>query len=202
MLWVKALHIVFMVTWFAGLFYLPRLFVYHAMAMDAASIERFKIMERKLYFGIMTPGAVLTVIFGLWLWLGFDRSGGWLHAKLALVAVLVSIVLEVCEQLAQPQVMRDQDCDQRHLGVKPSAGDPIALPEPHAECDGEHGARRHDAEVELALHDLEALDADRVGGQRVVHEQPRQVEQPGEPAHHEHDVERLDPEHRAQYTAA
>ena len=90
MLWVKALHIVFMVTWFAGLFYLPRLFVYHAMAMDAPSIERFKIMERKLYFGIMTPGAVLTVIFGLWLWLGFDRTGGWLHAKLTLVAVLVA----------------------------------------------------------------------------------------------------------------
>jgi putative membrane protein len=56
MLWVKALHIVFMVTWFAGLFYLPRLFVYHAMANDAESRERFKIMERKLYFGIMTPG--------------------------------------------------------------------------------------------------------------------------------------------------
>ena len=58
MLWVKALHIGFMVTWFAGLFYLPRLFVYHAMATDTPSIERFKIMERKLYFGIMTPGAV------------------------------------------------------------------------------------------------------------------------------------------------
>ena len=90
MLWVKALHIVFMVTWFAGLFYLPRLFVYHAMSTDAPSIERFKIMERKLYFGIMTPGAVLTVLFGLWLWLGFDRTGGWLHAKLALVAVLIA----------------------------------------------------------------------------------------------------------------
>jgi putative membrane protein len=90
MLWVKALHIVFMVAWFAGLFYLPRLFVYHAMSTDGPSIERFKIMERKLYFGIMTPGAVLTVIFGLWLWLGFDRTGGWLHAKLALVAVLIA----------------------------------------------------------------------------------------------------------------
>jgi protoporphyrinogen IX oxidase len=90
MLWVKALHIAFMVTWFAGLFYLPRLFVYHAMATDVASLERFKIMERKLYFGIMTPGAVLTVVFGLWLWLGFDRTGGWLYAKLALVAVLIA----------------------------------------------------------------------------------------------------------------
>ena len=63
MLWVKSLHIVFMVTWFAGLFYLPRLFVYHALAQDAIGIERFKLMERKLYFGIMTPGAVLLVVF-------------------------------------------------------------------------------------------------------------------------------------------
>jgi protoporphyrinogen IX oxidase len=91
MLWVKALHIVFMVTWFAGLFYLPRLFVYHAMASDAPSIERFKIMERKLYYGIMTPGAVLTVGFGIWLWLQWHRAaGGWLHAKLALVLVLIA----------------------------------------------------------------------------------------------------------------
>jgi putative membrane protein len=90
MLWVKSLHIVFMVTWFAGLFYLPRLFVYHAQSQDAISIERFKLMERKLYFGIMTPGAVLTIAFGLWLWLGYGISGGWLYAKLALVAVLAA----------------------------------------------------------------------------------------------------------------
>jgi len=90
MLWIKALHIIFMVTWFAGLFYLPRLFVYHATSEDSASRERFKVMERKLYYGIMTPGAVLTVGFGLWLWLGWFRgAGGWLHAKLALVAVLI-----------------------------------------------------------------------------------------------------------------
>jgi putative membrane protein len=89
MLWVKAWHIVFMVTWFAGLFYLPRLFVYHAMTEDETSKARFRIMERKLYFGIMTPGAILTIAFGLWLWLGYGISGGWLHAKLALVAVLV-----------------------------------------------------------------------------------------------------------------
>jgi putative membrane protein len=86
---VKALHIVFMVTWFAGLFYLPRIFVYHAMTTDRQGIERFKVMERKLYFGIMTPGAVLTLVFGVWLWLGWDYRGGWLHAKLALVALLV-----------------------------------------------------------------------------------------------------------------
>jgi protoporphyrinogen IX oxidase len=78
------------VTWFAGLFYLPRLFVYHALAEDAVSRERFKVMERKLFWGIMTPGAVLTIFFGLWLWLGWGFSGGWLHAKLALVAVLVA----------------------------------------------------------------------------------------------------------------
>ena len=90
MLWVKSLHIIFMVTWFAGLFYLPRLFVYHAMADDRVSIERFKLMERKLYFGIMTPGAVLTIASGLWLWLGYGISGGWLYAKLALVAILVA----------------------------------------------------------------------------------------------------------------
>jgi len=90
MLWVKALHVIFMVTWFAGLFYLPRLFVYHAQSKDAPSIERFKVMERKLYFGIMTPGAVLTLGSGAWLWLGWGFSGGWLHAKLALVAVLVA----------------------------------------------------------------------------------------------------------------
>ena len=90
MLWVKSLHIVFMVTWFAGLFYLPRLFVYHALAEDAIGIERFKLMERKLYFGIMTPGALLTIVFGLWLWLGYGISGGWLYAKLALVAILVA----------------------------------------------------------------------------------------------------------------
>ena len=90
MLWVKSLHIIFMVTWFAGLFYLPRLFVYHATAQDRPSIERFKVMERRLFRGIMTPGAVLTIVFGVWLWLGWFRgSSSWLHAKIALVALLV-----------------------------------------------------------------------------------------------------------------
>ena len=90
---VKTLHITFMVTWFAGLFYLPRLYVYHAMAdpADRVGIERFKLMERKLYFGITTPAAVLTIAFGLWLWLGFGIAGGWLHAKLALVLGLVAL---------------------------------------------------------------------------------------------------------------
>ena len=90
MLWLKSLHIIFMVTWFAGLFYLPRLFVYHAAAEDRVSIVRFKVMERKLFWGIMTPGAVLTIVFGVWLWLGWFRaSSSWLHAKIALVAILV-----------------------------------------------------------------------------------------------------------------
>jgi putative membrane protein len=93
MLWVKSLHIVFMVTWFAGLFYLPRLFVYHAMAQDRPSIERFKLMERKLFWGIMTPGAILTIVFGAWLWLGWfmgteGEAPRWLLAKIALVAIL------------------------------------------------------------------------------------------------------------------
>ena len=78
-----------MVAWFAGLFYLPRLFVYHASAEDAPSRERFKVMERKLYRGIMTPCMVLTLLFGFWLWFGYGISGGWLHAKVALVALLV-----------------------------------------------------------------------------------------------------------------
>jgi len=91
MLLVKSLHLIFMVTWFAGLFYLPRLFVYHAQASDRLSIERFKVMERKLFWGIATPGGVLTLVFGLWLWLGwFQGAGAWLYAKLALVAVLVA----------------------------------------------------------------------------------------------------------------
>ena len=93
MLWVKAFHIIFMVTWFAGLFYLPRLFVYHAEASDEISNARFKIMERKLFWGITTPGGVLTIVFGLWLihYLGTDVLGMlWMQIKLALVGLLVA----------------------------------------------------------------------------------------------------------------
>ncbi len=94
MIWVKAFHIIFMVTWFAGLFYLPRLFVYHAMADDAPGIARFKIMERKLFYGIMTPGGVITVALGLWMladyaWAAYSQSG-WLHVKMLLVVVLIA----------------------------------------------------------------------------------------------------------------
>jgi putative membrane protein len=90
MLWIKALHVIFVVSWFAGLFYLPRLFVYHSQATDGVSRERFKVMERKLYRGIMTPAMVLTLASGLWMWLAYGYSGGWLHAKVALVALLVA----------------------------------------------------------------------------------------------------------------
>ncbi len=91
MLLLKSLHIVFMVTWFAALFYLPRLFVYHALAEDAISRERFKVMERKLFWGIATPGGTITLLTGLWLWFAwFPDAGGWIHAKVALVALLVA----------------------------------------------------------------------------------------------------------------
>ena len=89
MLWIKAFHIIFMVTWFAGLFYLPRLFVYHAMSTDKLSNDRFIIMERKLLFGIMTPGGILTIIFGIWLWLGYGYNGTWLWLKILCVIALI-----------------------------------------------------------------------------------------------------------------
>lgn len=91
MLWIKAFHIIFVITWFAGLFYLPRLFVYHAMSTDQISIERFKIMERKLYYGIMMPGGILATLFGIWL-LSYNFQGylhaGWMQIKLVLVLLL------------------------------------------------------------------------------------------------------------------
>lgn len=88
--WLKALHVAFMVTWFAGLFYLPRLFIYHSEADDRAGIERFRLMERRLY-GIMTIGAALTILFGAWLlWLNPGLLDlGWFRVKLALLAGLV-----------------------------------------------------------------------------------------------------------------
>lgn len=91
MLWVKAFHIVAVVTWFAAIFYLPRLFVYHAAAEDKVSQERFKIMERKLYRGIMTPSMVAVIALGLWL-LHINPmflKGHWMHIKLLLVIFLV-----------------------------------------------------------------------------------------------------------------
>lgn len=89
MLWVKALHIIFVTSWFAGLFYLPRLLVNHAMVQDSASSDRLKMMEQKLY-RFMLPLAVLALGFGLWLWLGYGIGGRWMHPKLSLVVVLIA----------------------------------------------------------------------------------------------------------------
>ena len=91
MLWIQAFHVIFMVTWFAGLFYLPRLFVYHADCRDEVGNARFKVMERKLYYGITTPAGILTTLFGLVL-LSFNLhwylQQRWMHAKLGLVLLL------------------------------------------------------------------------------------------------------------------
>ena len=89
--WIKAWHIIAMVCWFAAIFYLPRLFVYHAMSADTVSHDRFIVMERKLYRGIMTPAMIATWALGLWMVvLGWDvyKTQGWLHAKIALVVLL------------------------------------------------------------------------------------------------------------------
>ena len=99
MLWVKALHIIFVVSWFAGLFYLPRLFVNHAMTQDAAFAERLQLMERKLY-RFVTPLGVLALATGLWLWLGYGITGGWLMAKLVLVAGLIAYHLYCAKLLS------------------------------------------------------------------------------------------------------
>jgi len=94
MIWFKALHIIFMVTWFAGLFYLPRLFVYHTMSNDKISIDRFKIMEKKLFYGITTPGGLLTIIFGFFLLAtnGITSYNDqiWFWLKMILIFILVS----------------------------------------------------------------------------------------------------------------
>ena len=114
-LWLKALHVIAVVCWLAGLFYLPRLFVYHAMADDAAGRERFKVMERKLYRGIMWPSLVLTVLFGGWMladnW-GSYRTQGWLHAKLALVVLLIAYHLACGHFL---KALRDDRSTRSHV---------------------------------------------------------------------------------------
>jgi putative membrane protein len=90
MLWLKALHVVFVVTWFAGLFYLPRLFVYHALTTDAPGLARFIVMERRLYF-IMSLGALLALLFGIAMLVAAPAylAMGWLRAKVLLVTLLV-----------------------------------------------------------------------------------------------------------------
>ena len=99
MLWVKAAHIIFVVSWFAGLFYLPRLFVNNAMTQDAAVAAQLQLMQRKLY-RFITPLGVLTLATGLWLWLGYGITGRWLMLKLALVTVLVAYHLYCAKLLA------------------------------------------------------------------------------------------------------
>ncbi|PNE01175.1 hypothetical protein A15D_03250 [Alcanivorax sp. MD8A] len=91
-LWIKAIHLIAVICWFAGIFYLPRLFVYHTMAEDQTSKDRFKIMERKLYRGIMNPSMIITIVLGLWMFMAnmeAYKGSGWMHAKLTLVFLLV-----------------------------------------------------------------------------------------------------------------
>ena len=115
MLWVKAFHIISLVCWFAGIFYLPRLFVYHAACEDTPGRERFKVMERKLYRGITTPSMIATVIFGVWL-ISYNVSGyfsqGWLHVKLLLVTVLI-VYHFYCGHLVK--VFRDDKNHRSHV---------------------------------------------------------------------------------------
>lgn len=91
LLWIKSLHLFFMVAWMAGIFYLPRLFVYHAETENLAVKEQFKIMERRLWF-FVTPFALLTLVFGLWLMILYGKAwiiaSHWLHLKLALVSLI------------------------------------------------------------------------------------------------------------------
>ncbi|TDR72477.1 CopD family protein [Paludibacterium purpuratum] len=87
-LYIKAFHIFFVTSWFAGLFYLPRLFVNLAMAKPGDESQRLLEMARKLY-RFMMPLSLMSIVFGLWLWLGYGIAGGWLHAKLALVMLLL-----------------------------------------------------------------------------------------------------------------
>lgn len=88
MLWVKAFHLIFVTSWFAGLFYLPRIYVNLAMEQDPQAQARLLLMAHKLY-RFMQPLMLLALVFGIWLWLGYGFKGGWLHAKLTLVIVLI-----------------------------------------------------------------------------------------------------------------
>jgi putative membrane protein len=114
-LWLKAFHIIAVITWFAAIFYLPRLFVYHADATDTISRERFKIMERKLYRGIMTPSMVVVIALGAWMIAlnpDFYLSQGWMHAKLTLVTLLV-IYHFYCGHLLK--IFRDDRNERSHV---------------------------------------------------------------------------------------
>ncbi|QEY12103.1 CopD family protein [Cellvibrio sp. KY-YJ-3] len=115
MLWIKALHIIAVITWMAALFYLPRLFVYHTMSEDEISRERFKIMERKLLRGIANPSMVAVFIFGIWMsWLGWSyySTQGWYWCKLVLVAILTGYH-HAC--VAYWKQLRDDRCTKSHV---------------------------------------------------------------------------------------
>ena len=114
-LWVLAFHLMAVICWFAALFYLPRLFVYHAMAEDTLSIERFKLMERKLYRGIANPSMIATVSLGLWLvYLNPQAylSQGWFHLKAFLVVVLIGYH-HLC--LAHMKKLADNSSQKSHI---------------------------------------------------------------------------------------
>ncbi len=113
-LWLKAFHIVFVVTWFAGLFYMPRLFVYHSTATDEISRERFKVMESKLYRIIMNPSMVLTLVLGIWMlvlsWQAYSDEI-WLWLKIFLVVLLIGYhhyCLRIIKAFAQDQVIHSE----------------------------------------------------------------------------------------------
>jgi|SRR5690606_4324775 putative membrane protein len=114
MLWIKAFHIIFVISWMAALFYLPRLFVYHSMSEDEISRERFKIMERKLLRGIANPAMIATFIFGIWMsilgW-GYYSTQTWYWCKLGLV-VLLTGYHHVC--VAYWKQLRDDRCNKSH----------------------------------------------------------------------------------------
>ncbi|MFW6094671.1 MAG: protoporphyrinogen oxidase HemJ [Pseudomonadota bacterium] len=118
-LWLKALHIVGVVTWFAGLFYLPRLFVYHVGAEDAVSRARFEVMEEKLYRIIMRPSMLITLIFGIWMlvlgWSAFAASG-WLWVKLAGVVALLGYH-HYCGRLIRALAKDEQPHSERFLRI-------------------------------------------------------------------------------------
>jgi putative membrane protein len=88
MLWIKAFHIIFIASWFAGLFYLPRIFVNLAQETDTAATARLLLMARKL-LRFTTMLAVPAVLLGVWLWFGYGFRGGWMHAKLTLVLLVI-----------------------------------------------------------------------------------------------------------------
>lgn len=114
MLWLKAFHIIAVICWFAALFYLPRLFVYHAMSEDEVSHERFVIMERKLYRGIATPSMILTLILGAAMlhWVPGIMKMGWMHAKLSLVACCVLYHFSARHYMLQ---LRTRSCKRSHV---------------------------------------------------------------------------------------